>query len=179
MSHLPIWYMGQLDDEICDRIVAELSLQETKEATLGSDGTETNVQTRKTAVRFAPQGYWLEDTFKHFALEANKQCKWEYHITSFERIQLAEYGVDNHYTWHTDTFTLSNTPLDRKVSVVCLLNSAFEGGEFDVRLYSDYAADLKKGTMIAFPSILEHRVRPVLSGIRYSATMWFSGPKFR
>jgi PKHD-type hydroxylase len=63
--------------------------------------------------------------------------------------------------------------------VVCLLNDGFEGGEFEVRLYNDYKAPLVKGTMIAFPSILEHRVLPVLSGLRYSATMWFSGPRFR
>lgn len=179
MSHLPIWYMGQLGDEMCDRVVAELSPEEVKEATLGADGTDTNLQTRKTAVRFAPQGYWLEGIFERFAVEANKQCGWEYHITGAERVQLAEYGAEHHYTWHTDTFTLSGKPLDRKVTVVCLLNDAFEGGEFEVRLYSDYAAALKKGSMIAFPSILEHRVKPVISGTRFSATMWFNGPRFR
>lgn len=179
MNHLPIWYAGQLGDEMCDRVVAELSPEEVKEATMGADGAETNTQTRKTAVRFAPQGYWLEGIFERFAMEANRHCGWEYHITGAERVQFAEYGPENHYTWHTDTFTLSGNPLDRKVSVVCLLNDAFEGGEFEMRLYSDYTANLKKGSMIAFPSILEHRVKPVLSGIRHSATMWFNGPRFR
>jgi PKHD-type hydroxylase len=48
-----------------------------------------------------------------------------------------------------------------------------------MRLYSEYTAPLVKGSMIAFPSILEHRVTPVLSGVRYSATMWFNGPRFK
>jgi len=48
-----------------------------------------------------------------------------------------------------------------------------------VRLYNNYTAPLEKGTIIAFPSILEHRVIPVTSSIRYSATMWFNGPRFR
>jgi PKHD-type hydroxylase len=94
-------------------------------------------------------------------------------------VQFAEYGPEQHYAWHTDTFTLSGKPIERKVSVVCLLNDDFEGGEFEVRLYNNYQAPLKKGTMIAFPSILEHRVVPVTSGIRYSATVWFNGPRFR
>lgn len=179
MSHLPIWYMGQLGDEMCDRVVAELSAEEVKEATLGEKGADLNPQTRKTAVRFAPSGYWLEGIFERFAMEANKQCKWDYHITEAERVQLAEYGPEHHYTWHADTFTLSGNPLDRKVTVVCLLNDAFEGGEFEMRLYSDYTAGLKKGSIIAFPSILEHRVKPVISGTRFSATMWFKGPRFR
>lgn len=179
MSHLPLWYMGQLGDEDCARVVAELSPQEVRTATLGEAGTAADAQTRKTAIRFAPPNYWLEGIFERFAMEANKQCRWEYHITEAERVQLAEYQTDHHYTWHTDTFTLSGSPLDRKITVVCLLNDTFEGGEFDVRLYTDYNAPLKKGSMIAFPSILEHRVRPVINGTRFSATMWFKGPRFR
>lgn len=179
MSHLPIWYMGQLGDEMCDRIVSELHVKETAEATLGVDGAQTNDGTRKTKVHFAVAGYWLEGIFERFAMEANKTCKWDYHVTGSERVQFAEYNPGHHYTWHTDTFTLCGKPEDRKITVVCLLNDGFEGGDFEVRLYGDYNAQLKKGTMIAFPSILEHRVTPIITGTRYSATMWFNGPRFR
>jgi len=179
MSHLPLWYMGQLGDEMCDQVVKELLPVESKNATMGVDGDETNLVTRKTKVHFAQSGYWLEGIFERFVMEANKACKWDYHITGSECIQFAEYEVGHHYTWHTDTFTLSGKPEDRKITVVCLLNDAFEGGDFEVRLYNDYNTQLKKGTMIAFPSILEHRVTPILSGERYSATMWFNGPRFR
>jgi hypothetical protein len=178
MSHLPIWYKKQLGDNICERIVTELSSVPLKDGTL-DDGTYSDPVIRKTKVCFAPQGYWLENIFESFALEANKTCGWEYHITGAERVQFAEYGVSSHYRWHTDTFILGGKPQERKISVVCLLNDAFEGGEFEMRLHSEYTANLKKGTMIAFPSILEHRVTPVISGIRQSATMWFSGPRFR
>lgn len=179
MNHLPLWYMAQLGDEMCDRVVEELAVVEAKEATMGVDGAETNLTTRKTKVRFADAGYWLEGIFDRLAIEANRQCGWEFHLTGAERVQFAEYAEDNHYTWHVDTFPLSGQPLDRKITVVCLLNDEFTGGDFEVRLYSDYKARLQKGTMIAFPSFLEHRVLPVLSGTRYSATMWFNGPRFR
>ncbi len=179
MSHLPIWYMGQLGHEMCDRVVSELSVIETKTATMGVDGSETDVAMRKTQVRFADAGYWLEGIFERFAVEANKNCKWEYHLTGAERVQFAEYGPENHYGWHVDTFTLSGNPIDRKITVICLLNDEFDGGTFEIRLYSDYKVPLVKGSMIAFPSILEHRVVPVIEGTRYSATMWFNGPRFR
>jgi PKHD-type hydroxylase len=179
MAHLPLWYTAELDSDTCNQIVAELSGIEVRDATMGVDGTEKNLLSRNTNVRFGGDNYWLGDKLEQFAHEANKVCKWEYHVTGRENVQFAEYGPEQHYAWHTDTFTLAGTPTERKITVVCLLNDEFEGGEFQVRLYNDYTAPLKKGTMIAFPAILEHRVIPVTSGVRYSATMWFNGPRFR
>jgi PKHD-type hydroxylase len=179
MAHLPLWYMGNLSGDTCNQIIAELSGIEDKEAAIGVEGTEKNLATRNTKVRFGGSDYWLGDKFQQFADEANRVCGWDYHITGRENVQFAEYGPEQHYHWHTDTFTLAGTPTERKISVVCLLNDEFQGGEFQLRLYNDYDAPLIKGTMIAFPSILEHRVIPVTSGIRYSATMWFYGPRFR
>lgn len=179
MAHLPMWYTSELDSDTCNQIIAELSGIESRDATMGVDGNEQNKSTRNTNVRFGGADYWLADTFEQFALKANKLCGWDYHITGRENVQFAEYGPEQHYYWHTDTFTLAGGPTDRKITVVCLLNDDFEGGEFEMRLYSDYKAPLKKGTMLAFPSILEHRVIPVTSGIRYSATVWFNGPRFR
>ena len=179
MAHLPIWYTSEMDSDTCNQIIAELSGIEVRDATMGVDGAEKDLRNRNTNVRFGGADYWLGDKFEQFAFEANKVCGWNYDVTGRENVQFAEYGPEQHYAWHTDTFTLAGKPTERKITVVCLLNDEFEGGEFQVRLYNDYTAPLKKGTMIAFPAILEHRVIPVTSGIRYSATMWFSGPRFR
>jgi PKHD-type hydroxylase len=108
-------------------------------------------------------------------------CGWQYDVDGREAIQFAQYGPDQHYGWHVDVFPLAGKATDRKITTVCLLNdpSEFEGGQFQVRLYQEYSAPLEKGSVIAFPSILEHRVTPVLSGLRYTATIWFHGPRFR
>lgn len=179
MSHLPIWYLGNLSDDLCDKVIEELSTLESKEAAIGSEGKFYRDETRKTTVRFADKGYWLEKIFDSHMLDANRHCRWEYHVTMSERVQFAEYGPGHHYTWHTDTFTLAGKETDRKITVICLLNDGFEGGDFEMRLYKDYVVPMKKGVIIAFPSILLHRVTPVTKGVRYSATMWFSGPRFR
>ena len=181
MAHLPIWYVSNIPHGVCDRLIAELPSLPSRDATMGIDGSQIEHSTRNTNVRFAPSNHWFESTMKQAAYEGNSTCKWEYHVTGNEAIQFAEYGVDQHYHWHTDTFTLAGTPTERKLTVVCLLNdpSEFEGGEFQVRLYNEYPAPLVKGSVIAFPSILEHRVTPVLSGVRYSATIWLNGPRFR
>jgi PKHD-type hydroxylase len=71
--------------------------------------------------------------------------------------------------------------MERKVSVICLLSdpSEYEGGDLQIKLYQEYTADLKKGDMIAFPSMLEHRVVPIQSGARNSAVVWLNGPRMR
>ena len=181
MAHLPIWYLGKLPVEVCDQAKKELSQLPMREAAMGIAGEVKQETQRNTAVVFAPFDFWLGKDMEAHANQANIQCGWNYDIPSREAIQFAQYGVGQHYDWHVDYFPLAGQETDRKVSVVCLLNdpSEFEGGNFQIRLYSQYTAPLEKGSIIAFPSILEHRVTPVTSGVRYSATMWFHGPRFK
>jgi len=181
MSHLPIWFLGSLPQETCDRLIVELSCLPAQDATMGVNGSELAHAHRNTEVRFADKDYWFGATLESFVREANRTCKWDYDITGNEAVQFAKYGPEQHYNWHVDNFPLCGRDTDRKITVVCLLNdpAEFTGGDFQIRLYSEYTAPLVRGSMIAFPSILEHRVVPVLSGARYSATMWFNGPRFR
>lgn len=181
MSHLPIWYLGQIDSAVCDKAMAEFDLIPSQDAKMGAEGEITEHNKRSTTVRFAESGNWFGDLmFKH-ALEANATCGWDYTITGHENVQYGQYGEGQHYGWHTDTFTLSGNPMDRKISVVCMLSEPdeFEGGEFLMRLYNEYQPELKKGTLMAFPSILEHQVLPVTKGLRKSAVIWAYGPRFR
>lgn len=180
-QHLPIWYLGQLDPAVCDKAMAEFDAIPAQDATMGANGENLEQSKRNTVVRFAPEGHWFGELMYKHALEGNTACKWEYHVTGHENVQYGQYGPSQHYGWHTDTFTLSGQPYDRKVSVVCMLSEPdeFEGGEFLMRLYNEYKPELKKGTLMAFPSILEHQVLPVTKGLRKSAVIWAYGPRFR
>jgi len=181
LSHLPIWYLGAVPDDICDKAVEDFSSLPSKDASMGSEGEVQDHGHRNTTVRFAGSNHWFNDHMLATAMAGNLACKWGFHVTDNENIQFAEYGPEQHYNWHVDVFPLSGLPLDRKMTVVCLLNdpAEFTGGEFQIRLYSEYTAPLVKGSVIAFPSFLEHRVVPVTSGVRKSATMWLRGPRFR
>jgi len=181
MSHLPIWYISNVDPALCDEIIAEGSIRDFEQATMGETSSQKDEQYRSTAIQFLSKDHWLEPILKITAEVGNKECKWDYLLSENEQIQFARYTEKQLYNWHTDTFVLGLKPLDRKITIVCLLNdpSEFTGGEFKVRLYQDYVAPLQKGSVIAFPSMLEHCVTPVISGVRYSATIWINGPKFR
>lgn len=181
MKHLPIWYMGQLPPEVCDHASEAYMKIEPKDAVMGQDGELLAHNYRNTTVRFGTKEDWFADILKCFAAEANENTGWKYEVTDQETVQHAVYGVGQHYNWHVDNFPLTTKDTDRKLTVVCLLNdpSEFDGGEFQMRLYQEYTAPLVKGSIIAFPSILEHRVTPVTRGVRMSATIWLSGPRFK
>lgn len=167
--------------EDCDRAAAEYVAIPPNDAAMGQDGKMIAHGYRDTTVRFGPEKDWFGDKLLMFAMEANITNKWGYAVDDQERVQHATYGVGQHYNWHVDNFPLTTGDRDRKVTVVCLLNdpSEFDGGELQLRLYQEYTAPLVKGSIISFPSIIEHRVTPVTRGVRVTATKWLSGPRFR
>jgi predicted 2-oxoglutarate/Fe(II)-dependent dioxygenase YbiX len=181
MSHLPIWYLGQIPIEECDAVAQDLKTITPKDATMGADGEKKDTVNRNTTVRFASKEHLFGKKMFEYGMKANLECKWNFHLTDFEAIQFAEYGPNQHYNWHIDTFFLSGRGYDRKVTVVCLMNdpSEFEGGKLQMRFnQQEYDVPLVKGAIVAFPSFIEHQVTPVISGIRYTSTMWINGPEF-
>ena len=66
-----------------------------------------------------------------------------------------------------------------------LLNDNYEGGEFQFSICNQekcerYVPEFNKaGSIIVFPSDMEHRVAPVIKGVRYSLVVWFLGPPFK
>jgi len=181
MAHNPIWYTKQIPTTLCDLAVEDFLKVPSKSADMGEKGEVTNIEQRNTTVRFIDSGHWFSYLMHGVALEANKACNWGYEVSSYENIQFGEYGPNQHYDWHIDIFPLAISNTDRKISVVCLLSEPeeFEGGDLEVKLYSEYKTPLKKGTIVAFPSMLQHRVTSVVSGLRRSAVMWVSGPKLK
>jgi PKHD-type hydroxylase len=110
-------------------------------------------------------------------------------LIGYDYMQYAEYSPSCHQNYHMDmNFALDTKYLSdtlRKMTVVLLLNEPnvdFTGGEFVLNLSSQERADyvqLRRGSVLLFPSFLIHRVMPVASGLRKSLVVWPIGPKFR
>ena len=131
---------------------------------------------------------WIYDLIWNFMMSANEQAGWKYKIVAAERCQLTRYSKDGFYNWHRDGLGSHNAIYDepddelihgntRKISMSIVLNSDFEGGEFEIDGNDDVPI-LKEGSVIVFPSVLRHRVTPVTKGTRYSLVAWFIGPPF-
>ena len=126
---------------------------------------------------------------------ANEKAGWNYHIKAAESMQITRYKKGGFYYFHTDGngdhLSTYNNPQNaflhghvRKLSMTTLLSDSYEGGEFQFASYAKEKCKIstpefsKIGSIVVFPSAMEHRVAPVTKGIRHSLVTWFVGPPF-
>jgi PKHD-type hydroxylase len=149
---------------------------------------------------------WLDDPWIYkeihpYIHEANRLAGWNFQWDYSEACQFTKYKLNQFYDWHCDSWESPyNNPENqqthgkiRKISMTCQLTdgSEYTGGEleFDFRQYDPdkrkkniHAIQCKeiipKGTIVLFPSFVWHRVKPVLSGTRYSLVVWNCGYPF-
>ena len=171
------WEEG-ISFELCDLLLKDRLKFEEKLAVVGSiKGKILDKTIRDSKVCWAPVNHWIEGVLYNYGLYATQQADWNFHLGRPELVQLTAYDKDGFYGWHEDWDPFAIGPSIRKVSVVALLSdpSEFEGGEFQFE--EGVNVEMKKGSVIAFPSFVRHQVTPVTSGKRYSAVCWINGPK--
>ena len=189
MNYNEWWYWDkEIPHEICQRII-NLGKGKWNPATI-LDRSLSDDNIRKSDVVWI-KDQWVFDLVWPFMSWANENAGWKYEVVAAESCQVTRYTKDGFYTWHKDgigshnevrnepdnKFLHGNT---RKLSMSIVLNSNFEGGDFEMRdIGRDKIGRLEEGSIIVFPSSIEHRVTPVTKGIRYSLITWFVGPPFR
>jgi len=138
---------------------------------------------------------WIYDTIWPFLSEANENAGWKYDIRGAEPMQITRYKKGGFYYFHRDGMGDHLSAYDlpdnecfhgnvRKLSMTVLLNDNYEGGEFQFATLHQEKCEIhtpefnKIGSIVVFPSGVEHGVAPVTKGIRYSLVTWFLGPPF-
>jgi len=125
---------------------------------------------------------WVYDLISPYMFTANERAGWKYNITTAEDCQITRYTKDGFYNWHIDGMgshsELQDDGNTRKLSMSVILNSDYEGGDFEMRGLENQVPRLEEGSILVFPSFVEHRVTPVTEGIRYSLVSWFVGPPY-
>ena len=139
---------------------------------------------------------WVIDLICPYMVQANERAGWNFDIKSVEAMQITRYRPNGFYGWHmdghSDCLSSYNNPDDklmngyvRKLSMTILLNDNYRGGEFQFDAVKGgevvvSTPDFKNaGSIIVFPSWMEHQVAPVTKGTRYSLVAWFLGPPFK
>lgn len=172
-----------LSKEFCNFVLSQLDWS-TSEIAITRQGEKSLVdeEVRRTDVIWQDCTQPLGSFARTFAEFANQSANWNYAINSQENIQLGRYRSEDkgHFDWHIDAFPPKDG-IQRKLSMSILLSdpSEFEGGEFQFNGMEDEKVLTTQGSIVVFPSFIEHRVTPVTKGVRYSAVTWFSGPSFR
>lgn len=117
-----------------------------------------------------------------FALEAAEIMGID--IVPNSLLQYTEYHgtKGGKYDWHHDVDWNKSSGLDRKLSVTVQLSDPqdYEGGQFEFSEVETPPMEARdKGTVLVFPSYLQHTVLPVTSGVRKTLVGWFVGPRWR
>ncbi|AIX17131.1 2OG-Fe(II) oxygenase [Synechococcus phage ACG-2014a] len=132
---------------------------------------------------------WVKDEQLYIMLlkmvrQVNRNAGWNFNITGVEPIQYGLYEPGGTYNWHVDQHPRPVRGNVRKISMSLFLNDDYEGGEFDLEIYSPgvepryKSFKTKPGTAVFFQGDQWHRVRPVTSGLRKSLVAWFYGPPY-
>ena len=169
-----------LTDEQCDNIIEFAEQIEPQKAGIKLDGVE-NDEVRRSTIRWLPSQGWIADMMMEYSITANRNA-FGVHLHGLWEIQYTEYHAENegHYGWHHDVFWDSHRNYDRKLSIVVQLSDKddYAGGEFQ---FSEVENPVfrERGSVMVFPSYLQHRVLPVTEGTRRSLVGWVDGPRWR
>jgi len=190
---IDVWqyWAGGIPEADCDSIVELLdNTIEMSDGQIGfGDKSAPNSQYRSSKIgwvnTYDARYQSIVSTIWNFGKLANRNA-YAFDIDFLNDIQYTHYygSTNDKYDWHIDTFWGNGTPYDRKISMVIQLSDPndYEGGEFqfDPEIAQPNAEHLRqRGTVIAFPSFIRHRVTPVTSGTRKSLVAWIEGPNFR
>ena len=178
------YWDGALTHEICQRII-NLGKGKWEEGKVGNKDEVDD--TRKSDIVWIDD-QWVYDLIWPYMESANESAGWKYEIATAESTQLTRYKETGYYTWHADGIGSHNEVYNnpdnkfrhgntRKLSMSIILNDDFEGGDFEI--HGEDIPKLPKGSIIVFPSFMDHRVTPVTKGTRYSLITWFVGPPFK
>ena len=128
-----------------------------------------------------PQTEWLYARIENAVLELNSRLyKYDlYGLVESFQYTVYESAVRGHYDWHVDTGAKEPRPISLTLKIS--EPSAYEGGDLMLQtgVGSPVPAQKARGTLVAFPSYMMHRVMPMTAGTRKSMVVWVAGPPFR
>ena len=180
---LTVWKDAFTPKEV-DRIIAYGDMLQPMKAVLAgrSDNTDHLRITRVAWMEKKPEIQWLHARLEEMVLQINTRF-YRYDLYGLnEAFQYTVYeGAEGgYYGWHVDVGEKNYEP--RKISLSLQLSdpSGYEGGDLMLQAGAgEFSAEKARGTLIAFPSFVLHRVTPVTSGTRKSLVIWVAGPDFR
>jgi PKHD-type hydroxylase len=177
---------GEVPSDVCKKIIDVV--KDWKEGTVETPDRESKGEhnIRKSDI-FWSYDQWIFDYIWKYMDVFNEITGLRYDISGVESIQITKYEKGDYYNFHFDgKGSHKNVVYEkvRKISMTIQLNEDYEGGEFKVawcdegKLLTETLGK-SEGTIILFPSILEHCITPVTSGTRYSLVAWFIGVPFK
>jgi PKHD-type hydroxylase len=155
-------------------------------------GTTFKTKEASSSIRKSEIAWIHDNAIKQTLLDIGSIINYQayqfdlYYNTQTFDVQFTEYdsSYNGKYDWHLDAGPNQKIVGDRKLSMILQMSEPdeYEGGQFEIQTGTSTEEDfmnLEKGTIIAFPSFMLHRITPVTKGKRHSLVTWLNGPSFR
>lgn len=178
------WMDDVFTKDECKKIIdlSEKYIKQRGEIGYGSTSKISN-KVRKSSINWipgTPNNYWIYQRLTDVCIQLNKKF-FKFNLFGFaEPLQLTHYmAPGGHYEKHVDR---AFQGLIRKLSMSVQLSNPkkYKGGDLII-----YEGDFKRptirtqGSVIIFPSFMEHQVTEVTKGERYSLVGWVTGENFK
>jgi len=147
-----------------------------------TDGNKVSVKNTKTLIiqwnKIKKIVGQLESSMNYI-----NQKNFGYHLHPFNDFTNCLFNIydsktKGSYDWHVDSSRCDIN--DVKLTVLVNLSEEYTGGTFHIFHGHDYIVkEFNPGTVLIFKSYLNHKVSPVLSGVRKTLTLLLEGPKLR
>ena len=139
----------------------------------GKSGKQISIDSRISDERIA----WFVRKVEEITVDLNRKI-WRFDLTRLGPFAILRYDKGDHFLQHVD---LQPPYCDRKIVVFIQLSppEAYEGGALEYGIAPARKAPRGRGTVLAFPAWVPHRVARIRSGTRYAAAFFALGPSFR
>jgi PKHD-type hydroxylase len=150
--------------------------------TAGDGSTEDPTRITRTAwIGREAETAWIYDRLERIIRTLNAQV-YRFELSGFS--DLLQYTVyhaheGGHFDWHID---MVRHTAHRKLSFSLQLSDPSEYEGCDLEIHGgrqSLPVPRTRGTLVAFPSYMMHRVTPIRSGTRKALVIWTAGPPFR
>lgn len=172
----------RLTDEQCDWIVdIGKSFEEGLASALGEEETEEKTRLgylHRIQVNEASKP--LYELLYQLITSINERY-YGFDLKGIIPADFIEYHADfGRFDWHDDYAYVGSDKI-RKITMIVQLSdsSDYEGGDLETFAHGPTAVPRDRGTVVAFPPFVPHRVKPVTKGVRRSLVVWATGPLYR
>ena len=178
------WFWeNKISKSLCDVLLSQIDDSKKIKGTVSNDNLNlvVNSSYRDVDLFFEDWTNPIGSILFSHGFYANKMAEWNFSIVGPEDTQITYYSADQYHDWHSDWYFFSE--YTRKITTILFLSDVddYDGGELCLtpgKKQKETCLKPSKGSIISFPSYLEHKVNPVISGERITAVNWIIGPAF-
>ena len=167
-----------LSRDECQKVITLSDKNGFSIGTVGKEREKSSIRdSNVTCLRPSPDTTWLFERLEAAISQMNNAYKYDL-LGFYEGVQIATYTHGGNYDWHIDLGPGENSRRKLSMSIQLSDSDSYDGGELEF-MNNEQKTEKAIGTLIVFPSFLQHRVTPVISGTRQSLVAWVHGQPFR